>query len=290
LKLALGTVQFGLKYGIANNRGLVPQDEVQMIIEYARNKGIYTLDTAIAYGNCEQRLGEAGVDDWEIVTKLPIIPEDCKELDQWVIHTVEKSLKSLKINKLYGLLLHRPQDLFKKNGKQLYQALQHVKHIGLVQKIGVSIYSPPELDVLLDHYNIDLIQAPFNILDSRLIESGWLRNLSEKGTELHVRSIFLQGLLLMKANGRPDKFSRWQSLWEEYDDWLESNNLSALQACLGYAMSFPEINKVIVGVDSLKQLKEILNISGETFPDIPFALSTNDLDLINPARWPHMSV
>ena len=186
MKLALGTVQFGLKYGIANNRGLVPQDEVQMIIEYARKKGIYTLDTAIAYGNCEQRLGEAGVDDWEIVTKLPIIPEDCKELDQWVIYTVEKSLKSLKINKLYGLLLHRPQDLFEKNGKQLYQALEHVKQIGLVQKVGVSIYNPSELDVLFECYNIDLVQVPFNIFDSRLIESGWLRKLSEKGTEFHV--------------------------------------------------------------------------------------------------------
>jgi aryl-alcohol dehydrogenase-like predicted oxidoreductase len=219
LKLALGTAQFGLKYGIANQQGQVSHDEAKVVLALARARGMDTLDTAIAYGDSEQRLGEIGIQDWRVVSKLPAIPEGCGDIAQWVVAAVRDSLGRLKVGKLYGLLLHRPQQLLEKNGGQLYSALQQLKQDGLVQKIGISIYDPSELDNLCSSYQLDLVQAPFNIMDQRLIATGWLSRLAKQGTELHVRSVFLQGLLLMTPSDRPKKFDRWTpilSMWHVF--------------------------------------------------------------------------
>ena len=285
MKLALGTVQFGLNYGIANQQGQISHDEAKSIMEHARASGMDTLDTAIAYGDSEMRLGEIGVTDWQVVSKLPAMPAECSDVSQWVVDSVKESMGRLKVEKLQGLLLHRPQQLLEKDGDQLYRALQQLKQDGLVQKIGISIYDPSELDGLCNRYQLDLVQAPFNILDHRLVDTGWLQRLTEQGTELHVRSVFLQGLLLMSPTVRPKKFARWESLWSKYDNWLMQTGLSPLQACLRYALSFSEINKVIIGVESPNQLKEILQATVGSMPQVPKELQTHDIDLLNPARW-----
>lgn len=285
MKLALGTVQFGLKYGIANQQGQVPYDETKAILDHASASGIDTLDTAIAYGNSEQRLGEIGVQRWQVVSKLPAIPESCSDIVQWVTNSVKETLQRLKIKSLHGLLLHRPQQLLESGGDRLYDALQQLKHDGLVKKIGVSIYGPEELDALAGHYHLDLVQAPFNIMDRRLIDSGWLSRLADKSTELHVRSVFLQGLLLIAPGDRPGKFNKWTSLWSKWENWIKLTGLTPLQACLRYALSFSEINKVVIGVDSLNQLKEILQAATGPMPQAPKELQTCDIDLLNPARW-----
>lgn len=286
MKLALGTVQFGQQYGVANQHGQVSCDEAEAIITHARASGIDTLDTAIAYGNSEQRLGVIGIQDWQVVSKLPAIPESCSDIYQWAALTVNESLQRLKINNLYGLLLHCPKQLLEQGSDRVYSAMQQLKYNGLVHKIGISIYNPSELDAIYSRYQLDIVQAPFNIMDRRMIDSGWLSRLATQGTELHVRSIFLQGLLLMSSNDRPGKFARWESHWSKWDEWLEHTGLTPLQACLRYALSFSQISKVIVGVDSLLQLKEILKMAEAGPPSqIPDGLSTDDLDLINPAHW-----
>lgn len=284
-RLALGTVQFGLNYGIANKAGRVTRNAAQNIIEHARINGMSTLDTAIGYGDSEQRLGEIGVQEWQIVTKLPAMPEGCGDISRWVAEAVEGSLRRLRVNGLYGLLLHRPQQLLEQGGDDLYRALQRLKQNGLVNKIGVSIYDPSELDALFNRYQLDLVQAPLNLVDRRLIDSGWMKRLKEQGTELHVRSAFLQGLLLMNPGERPRKFDRWATLWAAYEDWLGQNQLTPTQACLRYSLSFPEISKVVVGVDSVKQFEEILRAAEGKTPDVPDELRCTDIDLINPARW-----
>lgn len=285
MRLALGTAQFGLPYGIANQAGQVTRDEGKAMLQLAADNSIDTLDTAIAYGESEQRLGEIGVPDWQIVSKLPAIPDDCADISQWVAEAVNGSLRRLKVDRLYGLLLHRPQQLLEKNGDKLYRTLQQLKQDGLVGKIGISIYAPSELDTLCSRFQFDLVQAPFNLMDRRLIESGWLERLKEQGTELHVRSIFLQGLLLMSPGERPRKFDRWATLWATYDAWLAHAGLTPAQACLRYALSFPEISKVIIGVDSLRQLKEILQSAEGALPATLPGMCCADIDLINPARW-----
>lgn len=285
MKLALGTVQFGLEYGIANKQGRVSRHEAKDILVHARSSGMDTLDTAIGYGDSEQRLGEIGIGDWRVISKLPAVPQDCCDIAQWVDAEVAGSLQRLGVERLYGLLLHRPQQLLEQGGDELYRALQQAKQAGLVQKIGVSIYDPAKLDALTSRFDLDLVQAPFNLLDRRLIESGWMERLAQRGMELHVRSVFLQGLLLMKPGERPVKFDRWSALWQEYDAWLERTQLTPAQACLRYALSFPGIARVIVGVDSVAQLEEVLHSAEGILPPVPVGMHCTDTDLLNPGRW-----
>lgn len=284
-RLALGTAQFGLNYGIANRQGQTSLAEVKAILQFSKENKINTLDTAIAYGDSEQCLGAIGVKNWQVISKLPAVPEDCNDVAKWVNDAVDQSLIRLKTADLHGLLLHRPLQLLDAVGEQLYSALFKLKQEGIVKKIGISIYDVSELDALSNQFVFDIVQVPFSIFDQRLIRSGWLSRLNEQGIEVHVRSIFLQGLLLMKFGERPEKFSRWGALWSQWDQWLEQERLTPLQACLRYSLSFPQINKVIVGVDSLVQLKEILAAATGLLPLIPESLNTQDVDLINPANW-----
>ena len=285
MRLALGTVQFGQSYGVANKAGQVPDAEAKAILEYAASSGIGMLDTAIGYGDSEQRLGEIGISDWQVVSKIPAVPNVCGDIGDWVSKSVQGSLQRLGIRRLYAVLLHKPQQLLGADGGQIYAGLQQLKQSGLVQRIGVSIYDPAELDELFRGFAFDVVQAPFNLLDRRLIDSGWMSRLAAKGAELHVRSIFLQGLLLMPPGDRPAKFNRWQEHWLAYSEWLRSCNLTPLQACLRYSLSFPEVARVIVGVETTGQLQAIVEATGGLLPAPPSALQAHDCDLINPSVW-----
>lgn len=284
-KLALGTVQFGQRYGIANQMGQVPVDEAAAILELARLHGIDTLDTAIGYGDSETRLGEVGLDGWQAITKLPPIAADCADPAAWVNQSVEQSLSRLRVPRLRGLLLHRARDLLESHGAALYGALENCRSAGLVEKTGVSIYDPEDLTELLSRYELGLVQAPFNVIDRRLATSGWLARLASRGVEVHVRSIFLQGLLLMNAAERPARFAPWQQLWQDWSQWLQSNSLTALQACLGFALAHPEISRVVVGVDGLAQMREIIASARPRATLPPASFMRDDPALINPLIW-----
>jgi aryl-alcohol dehydrogenase-like predicted oxidoreductase len=284
-RLALGTVQFGLRYGIANQTGQVTRDEAASILEHAWAAAMDTLDTAIGYGQSEQRLGEIGVGCWQIISKLPAVPAECTDVAAWVRESLDGALTRLRVPRLYGLLLHRSQELSAPHGAALYRALVAAREEGKVTRIGVSIYAPEELDALVPRCSLDLVQAPFNILDRRLDSSGWLRRLTDAGTEVHVRSAFLQGLLLMSADRRPPRFQRWQTLWDRWHEWLRETQLTPVQACLGFVLSQPEIARVVIGVDSLTQLEEILRAADAPRVTPPPQLASADLSLIDPSRW-----
>ena len=289
MKLSLGTVQFGLKYGISNQCGKVRQDEVLKILSEAKSFGVNDIDTAIAYGTSEEVLGKVGVDGFRVVTKLPSLSADEGSILRWVRDQVEASLKRLGQKKLSGLLLHRPQDLLGSKGGQLIQALADLKNDGFVQKIGVSIYSPNELDEVYKKIKIDLVQTPLNVIDRRMETSGWLNRLKDDGVEVHTRSAFLQGLLLMERSKIPQKFSRWSSLWNQWNDKLKALGVSPIAACLAYPLSLKQVDQVIVGVDSAAQLSEVLQAAenANEVPDTSFMRSTN-LDLINPFNWNYL--
>ncbi len=284
-RLALGTAQFGLPYGIANRRGQVPAGEVRAILAVARDAGVDTLDTAIMYGSSEQVLGEAGVDGWRVVSKLPAFPEDTPDLARWLRTEVAASLDRLRRERLNGLLLHRRQQILGPRGDELLAAVRQIQDDGLATKIGVSVYGPEELDALMPRFPFGLVQAPFNVLDRRLATSGWLPRLAAQGVEVHVRSLFLQGLLLMPPADRPPRFARWQPLWDRWAGWLAETGLSPVQACLRFALATPGIGRAIVGIDRLAQLREILAAADGPPPAIPDDLACTDPDLINPSRW-----
>lgn len=285
-RLALGTVQFGLPYGIANQAGQVPRTVAKSILQLASASSIDTLDTAIAYGDSETCLGEIGTQGLKVVTKLPALPDICTNLDSWVKQQVNASITRLGVTRLYGLLLHRSDQLLGQNGTALYQALQTLKDDGQVLKTGVSIYSPSELVALTPHFHFDLVQAPFNLVDRRLYSTGWLQRLKDEDVEIHTRSAFLQGLLLMAKADIPEKFLSWNDLWLKWHRWLTDNDALAVNTCLSFALSFPEIDRVVVGADSVSQLAQIVcaanNQNNAALPD----LQCEDENLINPAYWP----
>jgi aryl-alcohol dehydrogenase-like predicted oxidoreductase len=287
-KLSIGTAQFGMCYGIANKLGKVDSEKIAHILDCAHIAGIDSIDTAMAYGDAESRLGDCVLGGWRIVTKLPPIPPAKDEILDWVFKMVEGSLIRLQQAKLYALLLHRPNDLISPHGDALYKALLKLKAEGLVSKIGISIYTEDELVAICSRYAIDIIQAPFNIIDRRMASSGWLERLQQQSVEVHARSVFLQGLLLIPANIRPTKFQRWQNLWACWDTWLLENNISPLAACVRFALSQTGIDRVVIGVDSTEQLQEILAAADGQMPEISDDLFSNDLNLINPARWAHL--
>ena len=284
-KIALGTVQFGLSYGVANVEGQVSLQDISAILSLAKEAGIDTLDTAIAYGDSEARVGQVGVHDWRVVSKLPPLPRGCHNVEAWVDESLAGSLQRFGMARLYGLLLHRSEDLLGHRGKELFYALLRAKESGKVRKIGVSVYDPKELEIVTSCFEIDLVQAPYNIFDRRIQESGWLELLHQSAVEVHVRSVFLQGLLLMPKIRRPKEFSRWECLFTRWDEWLREANASALSSCLHFALTQPEIDRVIVGVDSISHLREILTVAQDRPLLPPASLACADTQLINPSNW-----
>ena len=198
-KLALGTAQFGSSYGIANE-AKVKFSEARQILRFAKNSNIDLIDTAITYSNSEKFIGDSGIKDFNFVSKLPDLPKDCEDITFWVEQSVKSSLKRLGIPSLYGLLVHRSENLLGDKGKKLVKALKMIKLNGFVKKIGISIYDPSECEEVIKLLRIDIIQAPLNIVDRRLVISGWLSKLHSEEIEIHTRSVFLQGLLLMPRN------------------------------------------------------------------------------------------
>jgi aryl-alcohol dehydrogenase-like predicted oxidoreductase len=286
-KIALGTVQFGIDYGVNSTGGQVQPKEVENILSYAYEKGINLLDTAPAYGNSEHVLGEINTNNFNIVTKTrhfdnsEITSNDLELLDQ----DFSRSLDNLKQDSVYGVLVHNADDLLKPGSDKIFDKLQELKQEKKIEKIGVSIYDHNQLQAILENFDIDLVQLPFNILDRRLIDSGMLSMLKNQGIEVHARSVFLQGLLLMNNQDRPEKFNHWNALWKIWSEWLNDNQITALEATIRHAVSTSEISKVLVGVDTADQLKGIITALSGALPDIPPEMFTNDVGLLNPSNW-----
>ena len=285
LKLAIGTAQFGSDYGIANKTGKINYADGEKIIKSAHAAGIDTIDTAIAYGESERQLGLFGVSGWRVISKLPKLPESIQLIAGWVRDQTAESIERLRISKLHGLLLHRVDDLLGPLGEYLFEALLQVQQEGFAERIGVSVYAHESIDAILSRFPIDIIQVPINIFDRRLLDGGWLCALQKEGIEVHTRSVFLQGLLLMQPESRPNYFRRWQTLWDRWDGRLADTGISPVTACLRYALSEPTIDRVIVGIDSFAQFKEILGSASVDVPVPPAELRSDDPDLVNPSRW-----
>jgi aryl-alcohol dehydrogenase-like predicted oxidoreductase len=265
-RIALGTAQFGAAYGIANASGQVSLQSAREILDVARAADVDTLDTAALYGASEATLGQIGVADFLVVTKLPGLPDDCGNVDAWVRAATTA-------------------DLLGANGEALFAALLALKSEGLVAKIGYSVYSPDEFDALVKRFSPDLVQAPYNVFDRRLEASGWLSRLKDIGAEVHTRSAFLQGLLLFPRGGWPKKFQPWRGLLEIWHDWCEMRGLTPVQAALAHALGLPGVDRVVVGVDSAPQLQKIVQASGGSGVDVPVDIRSSDDALINPSRW-----
>jgi aryl-alcohol dehydrogenase-like predicted oxidoreductase len=283
-RIALGTAQFGLAYGIANESGTPGDAEAARILALARAGGIDTLDTAIAYGDAEARLGLLGIEGFEVMSKLPPLPWGIVDVGEWVRVQVGDSLSRLRLPRLAALSLHRPADALGPRGAELLAALRAERECGRVGRLGVSVYAPEELEPLFAKFDFELVQAPANAFDRRLPASPWRDWLPARGCLLHLRSCFLQGLLLMPAERRPAWCARWAPLFARWDAFLRESGLPALEACLRHGLA-AGADKLVLGVDSAAQLEAILAVPGEPL-ELPAELACDDPDLVNPSRWP----
>ena len=288
-KLAIGTVQFGLDYGVTNNSGKVQIKEVRSILEFAKNNDINVLDTAARYGNSEEVLGSADVGDFQVITKTTPLKNDVNE----VIDNFYKSLKNLNKDQVYGLLVHDVGDIDNEQFDLLYRKIIELKQQGLVSKIGFSTYMPEQVDFLLENFDFDLVQLPFNIFDVRLIKGGQLQELKNKNVEVHARSIFLQGILVNDFKYWPKiKGHNFEPIYDNITNLCQKYELTKIELVIGYIKSIKWIDSVLFGVDNIEQLKEnialyknttelnktILNECTKLFSNIP-------KELVNPVLW-----
>ena len=196
------------------------------------------------------------------------------------------SLNNLDKRSIDTLLVHSADDLLKPGGAQLFSEMTKIKNSGFVKNIGASVYSDNQIDYLLDHYEIDVIQLPINILDQRLIKSGHLKKIKKHGIEIHARSVFMQGLLLMPLNALPPYFSKIYDNIKKIMLCARQHSMSNLEFALGFVQSLDEIDKVIVGVNTVDQLREIVDSSKIRIDYKKYSnLAISDAQYINPSNW-----
>lgn len=284
-KLALGSANFGLDYGLANESGKLSNDDLRQIVNAAEIAGIDTIDTAQAYGDSEQRLGSILKTHFQIITKIGV-GLDQNYFKNSVHQLVGESLKRLNQQHLYGVMLHRPEILFGNHGTNIIAELHALKDKGMIKNIGVSIYAPDILEEIFKLTDLDIVQVPFNLFDQRILKSGWSERLKERGVTVHVRSVFLQGLLLMKREDLPPYFSEnWQDLFDNWYVFQKNTGVSAAEGALGFALRQTWINKIVVGLDSVQQLNSLVQIEAKKSYSPNPNLTCFDLDLIDPSNW-----
>jgi len=273
-KLVLGTVQFGLQYGV-NSAGRPSQEAVKSILTEAAKGGITTLDTSSAYGNSEVILGESIIapDQFKIVSKYPQGEIPVGEM-------FNSSLRRLKVNQLYGYLLHH-FEVYKDN-PSVWNEFIALKDYGKVEKIGFSLYTPEELEIILDNGSpFDLIQVPFSIFDKKFLP--YMKELHEKGVEIHVRSTFLQGLFFKDRNSLPEKLQPMKNYLLQLDEFSKKSGLSISEIALNYNLQNPYIDGVLIGVDNVEQLQINLDSVKDTPVDIE--IEVKEKELLNPSTW-----
>ncbi len=252
-KIALGTAQFGMDYGINNQRGKIPEKEAFEILYEASSSGIDTLDTAYAYGDSETIIGKfikESKKDFKIISKLSKCDIGCME------NIFDSSLKQLGISAFYGYLIHS-FDYYRKFPK-IWNRLEKLKSDEKINKIGFSLYFPSELDYILENsLNIDIIQVPYSVFDQRF--GQYFQELNTQGVEIHVRSVFLQGLVFKNPDGLSNYFRKIKEKLINLNSLSIKHNIPIAALCLNFAATNNFIDKVVVGVDNQNNLKEIVS-------------------------------
>ena len=280
-KLALGTVQFGTNYGINNSVGIPNDKEITSILDYAYKNGINTLDTAIAYGKSEERLGKLMKNNFQIISKFSGI-YNFKDLENELL----KSLSNLRMDNIYGFIFHNAYDLIE--NPKMWSYLERLKSLKKIKKIGFSIYNEKELNEILNIGFIpDLVQLPYSILDRRFEKS--LIKLKQLGVEIHVRSVFLQGLYFREINSIPKKLNYLKPFLEKLHEICKINNISMSSLALNFIKQNKNIDKLVIGLDSVSQLKENISVMRYNLePDLiklVKEINVKEKELLNPINW-----
>lgn len=283
MQLVLGTVQFGLRYGVAGRGTPVPEDEVREILARASAQGIRTLDTAAAYGDIEERLPRlAGSNFFDIVTKVPPLPAGLSRhaARAWIDQSLAQAKLRLGRNP-HAVMFHRADDLLGASGPALWErCAAFAANEGV--KVGVSCYDPATVERVLDRFPITIVQMPANALDQRIRELK-----DQRGTlEMHVRSAFLQGLLLMPIAEAAQRVPKAAAALQRWHAWLDGQGLEPLNGALALVKGLPHATHCVVGVDDMRQLDAIVRAWQHAPALQAEELASVDLDTIDPRLWP----
>ena len=292
MELALGTAQFGLDYGITNTQGRVSDTDAAAMLAQAWAGGIRTLDTAPAYGSSEASLGRAFTVQppraWRIVTKT--LPLRSAQVDATAVARVEaafaESLRQLGADSVDTWLVHHADDLLVPGGEGLYALLRAQRDAGRVKRIGASVYDGAQVRQLLDRYDLDVVQLPASIADQRLLRDGSVQRLADAGVEVHVRSLFLQGLLLADAGFVAQRFPAHAAWAQRFRDECRERGLSAVQACLSFFRAQPAFGVAVLGAASGAQLAELLAAWSAAAPVDWSGWAVDNPAVTDPRKWP----
>ncbi len=294
-KLCLGTAQFGFKYGINNKAGQPSKQEVFEMLDYAREYGINCFDTAVAYGEAEEILGEyvnlrkLGK-NISIISKLKpnTIDEQSKDNRKVVREQIENSLKKLNIEVLESYLLHTPTNFY---NESVIEELLKCKKDGLIKNIGVSIYETKHAIDVVSSKKVDCIQIPYSVFDQRLNNTEFFKIAKKNNVKVFARSAFIQGLILMREKDIPENLKITKDYLKVFDEIIKDHKLSRVEAALLFSYNNPNIDYVVFGVDNLKQLKQNVKIVNK---NINFQKCMNELlnnfknvekNIIIPSLW-----
>ena len=289
MKIALGTAQLNQTYGISNNT-VITDNQLEEIVRTAHKIGLRLVDTAPSYGRAESSLG--GVlrdDDWKIVTKIKgatVVSGTDQSGECSVATEFKKSLSDLKRSHVYGVLLHDCDAFLKNKPIQIISEIQKLQEIGLVEKVGISIYNQNQLEDVLRIFVPEIVQLPISILDQRLLRTNILDRLKDKGIEIHARSIFLQGRVFQSPNLLPEYFAPMKKQLIQLHSRARLQNLSLGQMCLAFVASIENVDYVIVGVDSVNQLLELIKKYTENCQIYDYSdLAVNDERVVDIRNW-----
>ena len=277
--LTIGTAQFGVKYGL--NKRKIKSTEIIKIKNIIKKNKIKYFDTSIYYRNSESIIGKLNVKK-KIITKITLPKQNKKNIKTWYKNTLNKSLKKLKVQKLYGLLIHDTSNILQKD-KELLNLVLDSKKNNIVSKIGISVYETKEVEKVLKFWTPDIIQFPVNIFNQNFIKKNFLQKLKKLGIETHARSCFLQGLLLKKNLNTHRKKNK--KIFKNYLEWSKVNKISQLTACLHFVKQINYIDSLIVGFDDSFQLNEIIKTFNKKIISVPYKFMSNDKKLIDPRKW-----
>ena len=273
-KIGIGTAQFGSDYGISNIKGQVSLIEISDILSSAKSLGIEYIDTAYAYGDAENRLGNFDINNFKVISKyLP--SRDNMDIGA----QLNSSLKRLNLISIYAYMSHRPKDLIDNPLK--WEQFNNLKSMGKVAKIGYSLNTVPELDILLDKRMYpDIIQVPYNIFDNRF--EKYMVDLKKNNCEIHVRSVFLQGLFFLDTEKMNPFFDSVKSTIKELQ-LKYGQNLSNM--LLNYVLNKDFVDVTVIGIETKDQLLQNVEKVGLVNNDeyCRYKISEN---ILQPFMWP----
>lgn len=284
--ITLGTATFGSDYGVANRGRVLQSEECAEILDASNTFGIQSLDTAPDYGDSEKIIGQFNGTNpkFKVYTKISGSVEISIES---IKSSISQSLKNLNCKALEGIYFHSPEMLINSDKKAVKEVISWILENEITEKIGISVYEENQIARITEVYpELNLFQVPENILDRRLLESKIVKQLKTNGCEINIRSVFLQGLLLMSQNEIPLHLKKAHQQISRLKDLANSHHITLESLCLNYAQSIDWASNVIIGVHSKAQLMKILQYSDTKidFRELPAPLTDEILD---PRRWAH---